>query len=157
MTLTQTSCGIVVRHGFFCHTATMASAWPVRPMPADRLVTVELQAPGDRDNQGVWVPGAITNVRTWASRHDKDASEIIFSGGTRTDVLRAWVIRWDARIAATPATRLMLTEDSGLKDDVGTPTKWDVQNIVEVVGKAGSSGRSMLRRRFLRLEGQYHS
>ena len=66
------------------------------------------------------------------------------------------MIRWDARIAATPAVRLSLTEDSGLKDDADTPIKWDVQNIVEVVGKAGSSGRSMLRRRFLRLEGQWH-
>lgn len=126
-------------------------------MPADRLVTVELQAPGDRNDRGEYIPGAITNVRTWATRHDKDATEIIFSGGTRTDVLRAWVIRWDARIAATPAVRMMLTEDSGLQDDTGVALVWDIQNVTEITGKAGSSGRSMLRRRFLRLEGQYHS
>ena len=67
------------------------------------------------------------------------------------------MIRWDARIAATPAVRMMLTEDSGLQDDTGVALVWDIQNVTEITGKAGSSGRSMLRRRFLRLEGQYHS
>ena len=135
----------------------MASAWPPRPMPADRLVTVHIEAPGHRVSGGDYVPGAITNVRTWATRIDRSAAQIITLGGLRTDTLRAWKIRWNAEIAATPAVRLMLTEDAGLKDDAGTPLKWDVQNMTEITGKAGSSGRSMLRRRFLRLEGQYHT
>ena len=110
-------------------------------MPADRLITVNITTPGMRNQHGEYVEGATIAVRSWASRRDRSQEDIEQEGGTRDEVRRDWVIRWDSRIALTPPSRLAV-EDSGVT--------FNVLNMVEVTRQGRAPD---LRRRFLDVQG----
>ena len=108
-------------------------------MPADRLITVNLMAEGMRNEHGEYVDGVVTAIRTWATRSDKSQEDKEQEGGALDTTRRDWRIRWDSRIANTPASRLEVVD--GLET-------FNVLNMVEVTGRRGE-----LRRRFLDIQG----
>ena len=79
-------------------------------------------------------------------RRDLSAEDVAEEGGSRDEVRRDWRIRWDSRIAGTPADRLEVVEDGGLT--------FDVLNVVEVMRQRGRREQN-LRRRFLDIQGVY--
>ena len=107
-------------------------------MPADRLITVNVMAEGMRNEHGEFVDGAVTAVRTWATRFDKSQEDKEQEGGQLDTTRRDWRIRWDSRIANTPASRLEVVDG----------VTFNVLNMVEVTGRRGE-----LRRRFLDIQG----
>ena len=110
-------------------------------MPADRLVTVNIEAEGSRDQFGQYVPGAVTPVRMWARSRDKSLRDIIESGGRRDTGERNWQVRWRSDLAATPTSRLTVQDGSRL---------FSVDNMIELTGRDRAT-----RRRFIELEGQF--
>ena len=97
-------------------------------MPADRLITVNVIAEGQRNQYGEYVPGATTAFRTWATRQDLSQEDKEQEGGIRDETRRDWRIRWDSRIAVTPVSRLEVV-DGGLT--------FNVLNLLEVTGRPG--------------------
>ena len=112
-------------------------------MPANRLITVHVQTPGDYNQYGEYVEGAKVAIRTWASRRDRTQEDIHEEGGVRDETRRDWTIRWDSRIANTS------TLDLGVVDGEDTFT---IANMVEETRRRGTQD---LRRRFLTLQGVY--
>ena len=113
-------------------------------MPADRLITVNITTPGMRNQHGEYVEGATIAVRSWASRRDRSQEDIEQEGGTRDEVRRDWVIRWDRRIALVPVTRLDVVDDG---------VTFNVLNMVEITRRG--RGQPDLRRRFLEIQGVF--
>ena len=110
-------------------------------MPADRLVTVHVQTPGDYNQYGEYVEGAKVAIRTWATRRDRSQEDLHEEGGARDEARRDWRIRWDSRIASSSTLYLEVVD--------GTET-FTISNMVEVTRQ----GRGQdLRRRFLDLQG----
>ena len=110
-------------------------------MPADRRITVKIQAPGMRNERGRFLPGAVTALGVWASRRDVGQELKIERQGSRDETSRDWRIRWDARIALIPTDQLKV-EDGG--------ETFTITNMVEVTEQRGGPN---LRRRFLDLQG----
>ena len=92
-------------------------------MPADRLIIVNVEAEGTRNDMGEYVPGPVTAIRTWANRRDRFADDIETEGGQIGSTRWDWRIRWDKRIASTPVFRMSVF-DGGVF--------FDVLNMVEV-------------------------
>ena len=81
-------------------------------MPADRRIVVNVSAESHRNQQGEYVPGAVTALGVWASRRDVGQELKIERLCTRDETSRDWRIRWDRRIALSP-TLLLKVEDGG--------------------------------------------
>ena len=113
-------------------------------MPADRLIEVNITTPGMRNQHGEYVEGATIAVRSWASRRDRSQEDIEQEGGTRDEVRRDWVIRWDSRIADVPVSMLSVV-DGGVT--------FDALNVVELTRQG--RGQADLRRRFLSIQGVF--
>ena len=109
-------------------------------MSADRLIAINVTAPGMRNQYGENVEGEVTPIRVWAARLDRSQEDIEQEGGTRGETRRDWRIRWDARIADTPTARLEVVDGA---------LTFNVLNIIEVTGRPGQ----MLRRRWLDIQG----
>ena len=112
-------------------------------MPADRLLTVNVQTEGMYVD-GIWQPGVVTPLRVYATRRDRSAQDIESEGGVQGETRRDWRIRWDSRIAEVPVERLEVVEDGGLT--------FNVLNMTEVTQQRRGQP---LRRRFLDLQGVY--
>ena len=113
-------------------------------MPAGRRIIIKVSEEGTRNDQGEYVPGAVTDLGVWASRRDVGQELKIERQGTRDETSRDWRIRWNARIALSP-TSLLKVED-------GAET-FTITNMVEVTAQRG--GAPDLRRRFLDLQGHH--
>ena len=110
-------------------------------MPADRLITVNAQALGSRNEQGVFVPGATTVYRVWASKRDVTLEDVLESGGNRGVTERRWRIRYNGAIYLS-SIELMTVED-GLQT-------FEVTNLQEITAQRDSAD---LRRRFMEISG----
>ena len=108
-------------------------------MPADRVITVNIEAEGTRDIHGIYTPGPVTAVRMWASQRDKSLRDIIESGGLRDTGERTWRVRWRSDLYNTPTSRIEVVDGS---------RTFGVTNMVELTGRD-----RMTRRRFIELEG----
>ena len=113
-------------------------------MPADRRITINVTSEGHRNQQGRFVPGAVTPLNLWASRRDVGQELKLERGGSRDETSRDWRVRWNALLASTPTSRLMVVE--------GTET-FNITNKVEVTAQRG--GAPDLRRRWIDLSGRY--
>ena len=71
-------------------------------MPADRRITVNVQAEGTRNQHNEYVPGPVTPLAVWASKYDLRLIDVEEAGGVRSEVTRRWRIRYDPRIYDTP-------------------------------------------------------
>ena len=111
------------------------------PQGLDRIITVRVQAEGMRNEHGEFVEGAVTPIRVWASRRDRDLTDIAEEGGTRGEARRDWRIRWRADLAGAATSSLAVQDDR---------LEWTVDKLVEVTGRKGE-----LRRRWLDIQGRY--
>ena len=68
-------------------------------MPLDRLITVRLQALGERVD-GKYVDGPITAYRVWAERISSASTDAASAGtGTVIQAVVTWRVRWVTAIA----------------------------------------------------------
>ena len=111
-------------------------------MPLDRLITIHVEEPGSRDEDGRFVPGPVIDSTVWATRFDQTLEDIEESGGNREQATRAWRIRWRRDVADTVASRLRVSDD-GLT--------FETVNVIEET----DDGRT--RRRWMLIEGIYSS
>ena len=111
-------------------------------MPGGRRIIIKLSEEGTRNDQGEYVPGAVTDLGVWASRRDVGQELKIERQGTRDETSRDWRVRWDSRIASSP-TSLLKVED-------GAET-FTIINMVEVTAQRG--GAPDLRRKWIDLQG----
>ena len=81
------------------------------PQGLDRIITVRVQAEGMRNEHGEFVEGAVTPIRVWASRRDRDLTDIAEEGGTRGEARRDWRIRWRADLAGAATSSLAVEDD----------------------------------------------
>ena len=112
-------------------------------MPADRRITVNVEAEGDYNQYGEYVDGAVTPIEVWANRRDRRQEDIAEEGGMRDETRRDWRIRWDKRIASVPTSRLAVVDGAGT---------FSVLNVVEVTRQRQGQD---LRRRLLDVQGVY--
>ena len=110
-------------------------------MPLDRTIEVQVEIPGDYNDRGVYVPGAVSYLRLWATKTDRDLVNVIETGGERGEIMRTWRLRWNAAVYAAGPTLLTVVDDG---------VKFGVQNMVEVTGRQGE-----YRRRWIDLTGVY--
>ena len=103
------------------------------PQGLDRLIVLSIEAEGTRDDQGHYVPGAVTDSSAWATRRDKTLDNIVEGGGDRAIAERAYTVRWRADLAAAVPSRVKVTDG----------VIFQVSNILETEDR---------RRRFMILE-----
>ena len=115
-------------------------------MPADRRITINVSAEGMRNDQGEFIPGAVTAIGAWARRRDVEQELILERGGTRNETSRDWRVRWHPMIASSKTVNLKVVE--------GAET-FQIINMVEVTQQG--RGEPDLRRRFLDLQGRYEA
>lgn len=111
-------------------------------MPADRRITVNVQAEGTLNEHNELIPGPITALDVWASKYDLRLIDVEEAGGVRAEVTRRWRIRYDSRIYDSEVTLLEVVD--------GTPT-FNVTHVREIT--AQGRDRSDQRRRFMELTG----
>ena len=106
------------------------------PQGLDRIVTLNIQAEGDRDDTGEFVPGKVTTSRVWATRDDRSLENVIEAGGARGIAERGYKVRWRSDLASTLPTNVSIRDGS---------QSFQVSNVTE-----DSEGQG--RRRYLLLE-----
>ena len=111
-------------------------------MPIDRRITIQIRGEDQRDRYGELVPGAINYFPVWAGRFDKNLEDISEIAGERSEIRRAWRVRWFSQLAGITDLERVAVEDAGIE--------FDVENLVEETGKDGRT-----RRRWLMIEGVY--
>ena len=111
-------------------------------MPADRRITVNVEAEGYTNEHREYVHGEVTAYEVWASKYDLRLIDVEEAGGVRSEVTRRWRLRYDGRIYDTPVARL------GVVDGVQT---FNITQTREVT--AQGRDRPDLRRRFMELTG----
>ena len=117
-------------------------------MPLDRRITVNVTAPGGRNEHGEYVDGATTTLALWADVMTPDLEAIAEEGRGSLSVLRRdWRLRYRADIALSIPSNVTVTD--GTLDTQGNLVVFVCQNILEETGR-----RAETRRRFLRLQGQ---
>ena len=106
------------------------------PQGLDRIIDIEIQAEGGRDDTGEFVPGKVTTSRVWATRDDRSLENVVESGGDRGISERAYKVRWRSDLASTVPTNISVQDGTQL---------FQVSNVTE-----DSEGHG--RRRFMVLE-----
>ena len=81
-------------------------------MPLDRIIDIEIQAEGERDDTGEYVPGMTATSRVWAERDDKSLENVVESGGARGISERAYKVRWRSDLASTLPTNISIRDGS---------------------------------------------
>ena len=112
-------------------------------MPADRKITVNVEAEGTRNSMGEYIPGPTTAHTVWASKYDVSLVDVLETGGARQEVQRRWRIRYSGVIYETPTARLEVV-DGGVT--------FSVVSMAEVTRQREASD---LRRRWIELTGAY--
>ena len=78
----------------------------------DRVITLGIETAGYRDDNGRWVPGAVTPYPVWATRQDKTLDYIVESGGDRSIAERSYILRWRADLAAAVPSMITITDEA---------------------------------------------
>lgn len=108
-------------------------------MPTDRLVTLNLQAIGDYNAAGIYIPGADMKYRRWATLVDTSIERLLRVGGARAEETALYRVRYFKELAGADVRITYLTEDDGDRYRVGA--------ITEATGRDGN-----VRRRWLELD-----
>ena len=114
-------------------------------MPSfDRRIRITVTDPGDVDQFGEPIPGAVTLETTvWAAKQDLGSGQDVTDNGTVIEAFDSFIIRYNARIAAAGVSELALF----FQDD---PAVAERQYYVRRVREAG-------RRKYLEVEAAYTS
>ena len=110
-------------------------------MPADRLINVEVSATGTRAMNGRYIPGELTTLRVWTTKHDLSLVDLVEQGGNRDVVTRSWRVRFDSRIYSTPTSHM----------DVDGGVHFSITHMNEITDQGAN--RQALRRRWIDLTG----
>ncbi len=108
-------------------------------MPLDRRITVGIEERGSYV-EGEYVPGPRTDYPVWATRIDKELTDITEQGGLAADVVRRqWRVRWFAELAAALSSQVFITDEFG--------DEYQSDNLIE------ETDRGRHRRRWMLIEG----
>lgn len=116
-------------------------------MPLDRPITLRMEAEGRRNRHGEYEPGAVTDVRVWASRVESlTRTREVELEGTRTEGRGVWRIRWRSDVAGHSPGQVRIVADG---------STWQATRIAETDGRSTTAEaiRALSeRRRFLDIE-----
>ena len=114
-------------------------------MPSfDRRIRITVTDPGDVDEFGETIPGAVTLETTvWAAKQDLGSGEELTESGTTIEAFDTFAIRYDSRIANAGIAFMSLY----FRDDP------DVDERRYYIRRVRESGR----RKFLEIEAAYTS
>ena len=90
-------------------------------MAFDREVTISIEAPGTRNQSGVYQPGPVTAYSVWAERSSAGSNDQATSGGFITVSAQNYVVRWFVELETA---NIALVE---LEDEFGQV--WDADSI----------------------------
>ena len=79
----------------------------------DRLITLNIEVPGSRNEHGEYVDGPVTAYRVWAFT-DSSLNDIdLGAEGFRLSNTRRYRIRWRQDVATTPVAMLQIVDETG--------------------------------------------
>ena len=110
-------------------------------MPTDRLATINVQAIGDYNAAGIYIPGDDMFMRRWVTLVDTSVERTLTlgGGGSRAEEQALYRTRYTKDLAGADVRIVFLTEDDG--------DRYRVTKISEVTGRDGN-----VRRRWLELD-----
>ena len=83
-------------------------------MPFDHVITLAYESPGERNAEGIYVPGEITTARFWVEVEDGGTEDQLDDGGgTLTINLQTLRLRWNTAIALSSPTQITVTDSYG--------------------------------------------
>ena len=80
-------------------------------MALDRRIVIHLEALGIRNQQGIYVPGPVTDYPLWAQRMASGSTDVEDSEGTRVVRIVTWRVRWFAALASHRIDLMSLTAE----------------------------------------------
>ena len=79
----------------------------------DRLITLNIEGPGGRNQHGEYVDGPVTAYRVWAFT-DSSLNDIdLGAEGFRLSNTRRYRIRWRQDVATTPVALIQVVDEIG--------------------------------------------
>ena len=102
-------------------------------MPLDRRIKLRVEQPGTHVG-GSYVPGPSVTYDLWAQRSSLGTQEVIIPGGTRTNTVAEFTIRWTEEIYTHRVDLLFMSDAEGFE--------WRIDNM----------GESDTRRKFLAIQ-----
>ena len=82
-------------------------------MPFDHVITLQYEAIGMRNAEGIYVPGEITTARLWAEIEDGGTEDLVSEEGTITINLQTVRLRWNEAIALSAPLQMTVTDAYG--------------------------------------------
>ena len=107
-------------------------------MPADRRIRLDIEAIGDRDDQGVYIPGPVTSYNVWAVVEDQGSTDEATGSGTIIRQRKSFTVRWSEAIVRGNVGLMEVVDEYG-----------GVYNVEEVQENAGRRNR----RKFIEIVG----
>ena len=90
-------------------------------MPLDTRITIRIEALGDRDSTGEYVPGASTSYTVWADEMKSSEDDHLETGGARTISVRHFRVRYFQAMAVANVALVSLVDSRGLE--------WNVDSV----------------------------
>ena len=89
----------------------------------NRIITIGIEAEGDRDEDGHYIPGPSTDYRVWAATQGQGSTDAETVGGTRIFEIRQFTVRFLEVIARARTDLMTITDEYGYL--------WEPEEIAE--------------------------
>ena len=89
-------------------------------MPLDTPITIRLEAIGDRNEHGEYVPGPVTEYPVWADQVNSGSTDQITPNGTFVTEVRTFTVRWFQELANHQTDLITLTVEGN---------RWDIESV----------------------------
>ena len=107
-------------------------------MPADRRIRLDIEAIGDTDDFGEYIPGPVTSYNVWAVVEDQGSTDEATGSGSIIRQRKSFTVRWNEAIVRThPALMEVVDEYGG---------RYDIEEVQENAGRRN-------RRKFIEIVG----
>ena len=106
-------------------------------MPYDRRITVSIEADGDFNEHGEYVPGPVTAYGVWASVSDGGSTDVERPEGTIIVQGKLWQMRWTSVFAAANVNFVSITDETGALYDaerIAEQTQYGRHRVIEMEG-----------------------
>jgi hypothetical protein len=90
-------------------------------MALDRRITIKIEAFGTRDENGQYVPGAVTEYPVWAERRAAGSSDQATGGGFVTVSAQNYGVRWFKALELADIALVAIEDEFG--------QTWDADSI----------------------------
>ena len=107
-------------------------------MPADRRIRLDIEAPGGRDEHGVYIPGPTTSYHLWAVVEDQGSTDEATGSGSIIHQRKSFTVRWSEAIVRGSIILMEVVDEYG-----------GVYNVEEVQENTGRRNR----RKFIEIVG----